>query len=140
MVKPNWSVLMSEKDVAAPKKELWFKLCDYVSGPRRLLLEAKEKWKYDPDSECGPDGDPGEGFDERNLHKSALRGCLIGKIGGSAGDTPGPDKLFAIGSYCVIAIPADAAGALFVTMNDDPRRFHLHDGTLKIKVSEAPAA
>jgi hypothetical protein len=140
MVAPNWSVLVPAKAVNAPKKELWLKVCDFVRGPRRLLVEASDEWKYDPNSSCGPGGDPSEGFDDRNLHKSALRGCLVAKIGGSAGDTPGSDKLFAVGSYCIFEIPENVGGSLFVTMNDDPKRFHLHEGSLTIKVSEAPLA
>jgi hypothetical protein len=140
MVAPNWSTLVASKTVNVPKKELWVMVCDFVRGPRRLRVTANGKWKYDPDSECGPEGDPSEGFDDRNLHKSALRGCLVAKVGGSAGDTPGSEKLFAIGSHCVFDIPENTGGSLFVTMNDDPRRFHLHDGALTIEVSEAPLA
>lgn len=140
MVAPNWSTLVASKAVNVPKTALWVQLCDFVRGPRRLRVTAKGEWNYDPDSKCGPDGGPSEGFDDRNLHKSALRGCLVAKVGGSAGDTPGSEKLVAIGSYCVFDIPENTGGSLFVTMNDDPRRFHLHDGALTIEVSEAPLA
>ena len=140
MTAPNWTDIVTQQPINAPQTELWVKVVDFVRGPRRLCITATGTWNYDPQSSCGPDGNPAEGFEDHNLHKSALRGCVLAKVGGSCGDTPGDAKLQAIGSYCVFSIGEDVSGALFVTMNDDPKRFHLHSGTLTLTVSDAPNA
>lgn len=137
MTEPNWTALGQAQDVPAPRKVLWVKIHDYVHGPHKLKIEATGNWDYDEDKSCGPDGRISEGFSDANLHKSALRGCLLAKIGGSAADNPGSDKLYAIGSYGVI-IPGESAGPLYVTMNDEMKNFTKHGGSLHITLAEAP--
>ena len=137
---PNWNQIVKDQTVSAPQRELWVKVCDFVRGPRRLRIEAAGTWSYEPNSTCGPDGSPAEGFEDGNLHKAAVRGCLLAKVGGSCGDTPGDGKIQAVGSYCVFEVPDGTSGALFLTMNDSPKRFHMHGGELKITLSDAPIA
>jgi hypothetical protein len=139
MNEPNWDTV-ADKKVAAPKDFIWVLVVDYIRGPRKLKFEATGSWTYEAGVTCGPDGAPREGFHNSNLHKSALRGCLLAKIGGSPGDTPGSDKIWAVGSYSVIEISDQVSGGLFVSMNDDPRRFPLHDGEIQVKISEASSA
>lgn len=76
-------------------------------------------------------------------------GALIGKIGGSAVDRPeaaptGADtlpypgrKVFPIGKLCVIQIAKDNGGPLFMTMNDEPGGFAVHNGSLHVLIEEA---
>jgi hypothetical protein len=143
MQAPPWIEIVIAQEVNAPTARLWTKVCDFVRGPSRIRIQALGTWKYDLNRETGPDGDPANGFSEANLAKSALRGCLLAKVGGSAGDTPGEEKtgkIQAVGSYCVFDIPAESVGPLFLTMNDDPRRFYLHSGTLTVTVSTTAAS
>jgi hypothetical protein len=103
-----------------------------------LRIEAKGEWDVLEGAACGADGDPTQGFDEGNLHKTALRGCLLAKVGGSGGDIPGDGKIQAAGSDCTFDVPEGTGGSLFLTMNDNPKRFHSHSGTLTVTVWEAP--
>ena len=137
MPSPNWSEVASVQ-IQAPRWELWVRVMDFVRGPRRIRIEASGRWYLEYDMYCGPDGRTDDGFDEKSLHKAALRGCLLAKIGGSAGDTPGDGLMKAVGSYCVFEIGADMSGALFVTMNDRPERFYKHSGELTVTVYDAP--
>lgn len=138
MTEPNWTDIVTQQAVNAARDKLWARVCDYICGPRKLRVQATGTWNYDPHSPCGPDGCPQEGFEDNNLHKSALRGCLIAKVGGGAGDTPGDGKIQAVGSFCVFEVAQDVRGALFLTMNDSPNRFYLHCGSLTVTISEAP--
>jgi hypothetical protein len=141
MLPPTWFEIVRAVEVPAPSDTLWVKVFDFVRGPSRLRIQAGGTWKYDLHTDSGPDGNPADGFDDTNLAKWALRGCLLAKVGGSAGDTPnegGTSKVQAVGSYCVFDIPAEVAGGLFLTMNDNPRRFHLHAGKLTVTIATAP--
>ena len=138
MPSPNWNDIVSLQ-IQAPRWELWVRVADFVRGPRRMRIEASGRWYLDYDTSCGPDGRTDDGLDEKNLHKSALRGCLLAKVGGSAGDTPGDGKVLAVGSYCVFEIGAEVSGALFVTMNDRAELFYKHSGTMTVAVYDAPA-
>ena len=137
MTQPNWNEMVKDKAVAANPNLLWVRVCDYIRGPRKIMIKAEGTWNYDSRAACGPDGNPGEGFSDANLHDSALRGCLIAKVGGSAGETPGKGKIQAVGSFCSFEIGADAAGALYLAMNDAPKNFYKHSGTLTVTISEA---
>ena len=139
MITPNWTIILTGYSLRAPSSALWIKVLPYVRGPRTLRIQAAGPWSYAGDSTCGPDGDPVLGFEPANLHPHALRGCLLAKIGGSGGDTPGEAKIQAVGSDCVFDIPENVSGALFLTMNDDPKRFHLHSGSVIVTISDAPS-
>jgi hypothetical protein len=138
MLEPQWTPLVIAQPLDAPRAQLWVRVCPFVRGPRRLLIQATGAWYYDSTRICGPDGNPADGFSDANLHKSALRGCLLLKVGGSTGDTPAAEKLLAAGSYFVFDVPDGAAGPLFATMNDDPKRFHLHSGSVIVTIAHAP--
>jgi hypothetical protein len=137
MIVPKWTSLVTDRNIDAPKDALWVKVVDYVRGPRKIKVEVTGSWNYDAGKTCGPDGSPSEGLSDANLNKSALKGCVIGKVGGSPGDTPGSDKLFAPGSYAVFEI-GDVAGALYLGMNDVPTNIHNHAGTVRVNIWEAP--
>lgn len=137
MTTPQWTILVNTVNLPAPTTTLWVKVCDFMRGPRRLKIEATGTWNYDPASSCAPDGSPSEGFEDGNLHKQALRGCLLAKVGGSAGDTPGDGKIQAAGSSCAFEVPDGTSGAVFLTMNDSPKRFHLHSGSISFTIYDA---
>jgi len=139
VINPNWTIILTNYALRAPSSTLWVKVLDYVQGPRTLRIQATGPWSYGGPATCGPDGDPALGFEHGNLHSNALRGCLLAKIGGSGGDTPGEAKIQAVGSDCVFDIPENVSGALFLTMNDHPKRFHLHSGRVIVTISDAPA-
>ena len=73
----------------------------------------------------------------------------LAKIGGSTADVPdstagssGPypgKKVFAVGSDCIVALPAAAdGGPLFFTMNDKPSDFEQHTGELFVTIEHFP--
>jgi hypothetical protein len=71
---------------------------------------------------------------------------LIGKLGGSSADQPdasqttapyGTKKVFAVGSYSVIALTKDDAGPLYLTRNETLDAFSEDLGTLHILIEEA---
>jgi hypothetical protein len=137
MTEPPWATVEAPQSIIAPSAALWVKVADYIHGPRKLKIVATGTWNFDLGRPCGPDGEPSEGFADSNAHHGALKGCLIAKIGGSAGDNPASDKLFAIGSFAIINI-GDAAGTLFVGMNDAPVNCRNHSGGLTIAIWDAP--
>jgi hypothetical protein len=137
MTQPNWTPVIEHHTVNAPKASLWVKVADYIRGPRKLKIEASGHWNYDDAKQSEADGEPSEGFSDNNLHKSALRGCLIAKVGGGSGDSPGSEKIFAVGSFAIIDV-GDVSGALFLSMNDAPKNFRSHGGSLTVSISEAP--
>ena len=112
MTQPNWTPVITHHTVNAPTTSLWVKVDDYIRGPRKLKIEATGRWNYDGVKQSEADGETTEGFSADNLHHSALRGCLIAKVGGGSGHTPDSDKIFAVGSFAIIDV-GDVSGALF---------------------------
>lgn len=137
MTTPKWASLVSNHDVVATTEALWVKVSDYIRGPRRLRIQAAGEWNYTEQKTCGPDGNAAEGLPEKGLLATAAVGCLIAKVGGSAGDTGAAGKIFAAGSYAIVEIAADAQGALFLGMNDVPQNFDGHSGYLTVDIDYA---
>ena len=135
MTDPKWSE-PAKKEIEAKPDVLWVRVVDYIHGPRKVKIEATGTWSYAPRSACGPDGNVAEGFDDGHLLKTAARGCLIAKVGGSAGDTPGSEKIQAVGSFAIFEI-GDTGGALFLAMKDKPQNWDRHSGKLEISISDA---
>lgn len=80
------------------------------------------------------------------LTTTALRGALIGKVGGSTADVPdlatavapyGAKKVFAVGSNCIVSLNAAEGGPLYLTMNDSPDSFAEHDGALYVLIEQS---
>ena len=133
---------------------IWRRALDYVQGPRLLRIQvtdsagkpASPKWGT-AGNLCEPDGSP------TNPPKDALllccrapMGALIGKLGGSSADQPdtspnappyGNKKVFAVGTYCVIALAKDDSGPLFLTKNEVLDSFKDDMGSLWILIEEA---
>ena len=153
MTNPSWRVIKTVKIDAKPQG-LWNVALEYVSGPRLLRLTALDKdekgaalaksWHPTANEESGPDGLLKTGAKTGRLYAMAPFGALIGKLGGSSADQPDTavtakdgQKMFAVGSYAVIALGKDDGGPLFLTMNDSPEGFAEHSGTLYVRLEEA---
>ena len=142
--------------VEANHAGVWKLVVDYVGGARLLRMRVVDHtangarvlpaWIQAGDTEITADGSKTVGRTKDGLLlKSALRGALIGKIGGSTADLPdetntaqpyGSRKVFAIGTYCVVTLAAADAGPLFMAMNDSTDSTSGHAGTLRVAVEE----
>jgi hypothetical protein len=70
----------------------------------------------------------------------AARGALIGRIGGSTADETPDDKsmlLFAVGRLCVLQVPDDKRGSLFLAVNDRAEAAVQIQGSLEVEIFEA---
>jgi hypothetical protein len=162
MTKPSWHAVTLIKVPAKPAG-LWTPVDDYIIGPRLLRFQVvdadKDKnkvpttWKLDAKTDCSADGLIDASAAVGLLLPVALRGALIGKIGGGSADLPELPtgagltapigtvypgrRVFAVGSYCVIRISTDDSGQLFLTANDSPKELANHSGVLHVLVEEA---
>ena len=141
MTQPSWRVVAEGLSVPArPEGGMWTLALEYVTGPRKLKIAARGVWRMFGEKECGPDG---EGFGEamdKCLASTAARGSLLAKVGGGTADKSG--SIFPVGRIAVIELPEPASaaavrGALFLGMNDDPRKFADHSGEIAVDIWEA---
>jgi hypothetical protein len=112
----------------------WIRVCESWTSPSvtHLQITAQGKWTQEQIGECQPDGLQKLPFPTDKLPVTDCPvGALIGKFGGSSSSlgpasalpgTPaasplGEGKAFAIGSYCLVAIPANSLGPLFISFN-----------------------
>jgi hypothetical protein len=132
MTRPSWKDLVRVKVTAQPEG-LWNMVVPYVYGPRLLQLtviakddkgkEVSKKWKPSDTEECGPDGSLENGNQQQQslLVSAAVRGAMVGKIGGSTADLPdtspaaaaGPyagRKVFVSGTYTVVGLASTDCG------------------------------
>jgi len=144
MNEPSWREIVKDLDVRAlPASGLWNVAFGYVSGPRKLKIEAKGTWGVTPDRPYGPDGDRfSSDAVEKCLCPIVPRGALIAKIGGGTSDRTG--FIIAVGSLCTFDLADPAApnitpvrGTLFLAMNDEPGKFREHTGNLLATIWEA---
>jgi hypothetical protein len=143
----NWTELKSyelaNKSVDAP----WLMVIESVGDATHLKIEAEGQWNA-PGSvlpACGADGLAGIVLPDNQLILSGCRfGALIGKFGGSSaihhtpaqpGVSPAADEAFAIGTFCLLKLPVDTLGPLFVGFNAISRPMQV--AALKVKVSGA---
>ncbi|HEY8610176.1 MAG TPA: hypothetical protein VIL69_02680 [Roseomonas sp.] len=130
-----------KQDVAAP----WVVAVEQFDGATHLQLIVEDaRWTAMPGlPECGADGLPDLAVPNAAL---LLADCapaaLIGRVGGSSatlnlGEAPpeGTGKPFAVGSHCVVQLPARAVGPLFLGFNLRHRPVKV--AMLKVKVSKA---
>ncbi len=133
---------------------LWRVALDYVAGPRLLRFRVTDDKGNPADSDWGRKGHECKAYGSPTtpapnttlLCSTAPMGALIGKLGGSSADHPdtaanaapyGTKKVFAVGSYCVIAMTKDDSGPLFLTQNEVLAAFAEEMGTLYILIEEA---
>jgi hypothetical protein len=97
----------------------WLPLVDTIRGATHLRISATGSWSPLPGllAWCGPDGLAGLVLPaDRVVLADAPPGALIGRFGGSSASLKA-DGAFAIGSGCVVAVPAGSIGPLFVSFN-----------------------
>jgi len=128
----NWTVLAAAGNftqqpgtVAAP----WFPVMETLAGIPSLRIKATGSWNAIAGMlpGCGPDGVAGLVFDSTQLMLAGCpAGALLGKFGGSSASYVPPPagstaiaegQPFAIGSYCVVKVPDNTLGPLFVGFN-----------------------
>jgi hypothetical protein len=159
MTKPSWHKVDLFKVPAKPAG-LWTAIGDYIIGPRLLRLQVVDKdanaaaiattWSLDAATACSPDGLIDAPAAMNLLLPTALRGALIGKLGGGSADLPESTaantpittmypgrRVFTVGAYCVIRVSADDSGQLFLTANDAPKEMAVHTGALHVLIEEA---
>jgi hypothetical protein len=136
---PLWLPLtLNRATVDAKPPALWTRVHDYVKGPVRLKITATGTWNIAPAAACGPQGDIQLGLAAGGLNDQALKGALIGKIGGSASDKPATAGFaFVVGEFAVIVVPETTEGALYLTMNDDVGAFGQHSGAVDVTILAA---
>jgi len=140
---------LTNSDVVTP----WILACPSWRSITHLQIEAQGVWRQVRDTigDCDPDGILGVSLPKEQLTiENCPPGALIGKLGGSSaalgpasGATPSPVPLlaectaFAIGSFCIVALPKDCIGPLYVGFNGLTRPVHVD--TLSITVKGAPS-
>jgi hypothetical protein len=143
----NWSELAvytkQGEDVVAP----WVMALESVGDATHLKIESEGDWKSTGSvlPACGPDGLASLVLPDTQLVIAGCRfGALIGKLGGSSaihhtpaqpGAALAADEPFAIGSFCLLKLPQDTFGPLFIGFNAASRPIHVT--TMKVKVSGA---
>jgi hypothetical protein len=151
----NWKVL-AEYNIADQQQITtpWILVLDAPRESTYLQIKAEGRWTPAGGllGECDPDGLLGPPFQtDRLVVPDCPVGALIGRFGGSSATlTPAPPanqqppatpapltegKSFAIGSYCVVAIPANSIGPLYVSFNGLIRPVDVDQ--LKITISGA---
>jgi hypothetical protein len=151
MTNLSWRKLKTVRIDARPAG-LWNLALEYVPASRLLRIKVADEdesgaavartWNPTSGLSCGPDGTTPQ-VARTLLWTQAPYGALIAKVGGSTADLPGKDgsfdgkKVFAVGSYAVIALDKDA-GPLFLTMNDTVDEFYQHEGALWVHLEECP--
>ena len=97
----------------------WHRVTDVLRGPTHLLITATGSWTAIPDvlAACGPNGFTGFSLPaDRIVLPDATPGALIGRLGGSSASLKA-DGAFPIGLDCVVQLPANSVGPLFVSFN-----------------------
>ena len=107
----------------------WTVVMEQFGDATHLRIIADGEWTAMPGlPSCGPDGLAGLGFpDDGLLLKECPVGALLGRIGGGSATVRPPEaaqempagesKRFGIGTHCVVKVPDNAVGPLFVAFN-----------------------
>ena len=143
----NWAELVvydeANKDADAP----WLMVLESVGDATHLRVQAEGTWNAIGSvlPACGPDGLAGLTLPDNQLVISGCRFCaLIGKIGGGSamhhapvqpGTSLAADEPFAIGAFCLLKLPPDTFGPLFLGFNKLLQPIHI--ATRKVRVSGA---
>ena len=137
---------LTDKEVSEP----WLMAVELVTitDSAYIRIKAEGRWRILPgiDLDCEPDGRAG-----LPLAADALKlgwgsaGCLLGRFGGSSAGLPpqqqegqaqaSPTGIFAIGANCMVAVPADFRGPLFLGFNVAARPVKVE--SLKVQVAGA---
>lgn len=133
----------TDEDLTSP----WHMALESFSDATHLKLECQGKWKATQSvlPDLGPDGLAEFQLPDDLLVLASCRfGALIGKLGGSSADHRVPQsdaesltagEPFAIGSFCIVRIPDEMPGPLFVGFNALAQPIHVDE--LSVKISGA---
>jgi hypothetical protein len=126
----NWTELASGfTQPAGDVSALWIPVRDTFAGIPHLRIRATGSWSAIGGMlpQSGPDGLSGVAFEDAQLILAKCpAGALLGKFGGSSAShvIPADTTLeiaeqhpFAIGSHCVVKVPENGLGPLFVGFN-----------------------
>ncbi len=131
----NWVELTSIAQIpVGPFKKPWHKVADISLGVTHLLLRAGGTWSAIPRvlAACDPNGHAGLILPgDRVVLVDAPPGALLGRIGGSSANLK-PDGVFAIGTDCVVQVPANSVGPLFVSFNITSRPVDVEAFTISV--------
>ena len=140
----QWSNLhtytKSNEDIDAP----WLMALESFGDATYLKIEGDGAWVAHESvlPKCGPNGLAGIKMPDDTLIVTASRfGSLIGKLGGSSASHKVPDtpaeslavsEPFAIGAFCILKIPDNMPGPLFLGFNAVSQTIHIETLTVKI--------
>jgi len=134
----SWSPLAAVLPISSGAfRSPWHCVTDVIRGPTHLRIAATGNWWAMPDvlAACGPNGFTGLAFPaDRVVLPDAPPGALIGRIGGSSASLK-VDGAFPIGIDCVVQLPTNSVGPLFVSFNIVARPVFV--GSFTIQVSTA---
>ncbi|WP_027154886.1 hypothetical protein [Mesorhizobium sp. WSM2561] len=143
----NWSEVATYRKAGEEVTAPWLMALESLGDATHLKIEAEGEWKPAGSvlPACGPDGLASLTLPDTQL---ILPGCwfgaLIGKLGGSSAihHIPEPaaaalvaDEPFAIGAFCMLKLPQDTFGPLFISFNVRSRPVSVT--ALKVKISGA---
>ena len=146
----KWTELKTLTLNKLPVPAPWLVVLHDFSGHTHLRVEAEGSWQAQGSGlpVCSPDGLPSIAVPDAELVFDGCRfGALLGKVGGSSAAhfTPSEraaavaaDVPFALGSYCVIAVPDKVLGPLYVGFNAMWRPIEIDSLTVKISGATVP--
>jgi hypothetical protein len=122
---------------AGPFRMPWHRISDVIRGPTHLLIAATGSWTALPEvlAACGPNGFAGLSLPaDRVVLPDAPPGALIGRLGGSSASLKA-DGAFPIGQDCVVQLPANSVGPLFVSFNIVARPIEVTSFTIEVSAA-----
>jgi hypothetical protein len=114
-----------------------------AQGQPGISQGAPAMWQPEGmNSPCDADGDVSQAMSQSATlpMTRARRGALIGRIGGGSADETPDDKsmlLFAVGRLCVLQVPDDKRGSLFLGVNDHAENAVRIQGSFEVEIFEA---
>ena len=134
----SWTPLAAVEPIPAGAFRMpWHRVTAVIRGPTHLLIAATGNWTAIPDvlAACGPNGFAGLSLSaDLIVLPDAPPGALIGRLGGSSASLK-VDGAFPIGLDCLVQLPANNVGPLFVSFNIVARPVYV--GSFTIQVSTA---
>lgn len=144
-----WNDLTTFELAAGDINWPWQLVAEAFDEMDHLKIEAEGSWLPHPGltETCGPDGAAGFSLKADQLVLETCRlGALIGKLGGSsagleapapaaAADTAAP-AAFAIGCTCLVKLPANSHGPLFIGFNTIARPIKITSLKVSVKGSK----
>jgi hypothetical protein len=134
----SWTLLAAIRPIPVGAFHMpWHRVTDVIRGPTHLLIAATGSWSAIPEvlAECGPNGFAGLSLPaDRVVLPDAPPGALIGRFGGSSASLKA-DGAFPIGVDCVVQLPANSVGPLFVSINIVARPVDVASFTIEVSTA-----